>query len=948
MKRILLEYGIAACVFSLPANGVAQQNPCFTSPHPPPQRVSAPGDSATSSPPPVTCDTPAAGKRVAVTAEEYLGTQVFHALYLPTDWEPGGKYPVIVEYAPNRTNVFDGTVEDTQMGYYQSGGEGFIWITMPFIDYTTTPAKVATTWWGNGSVDDPIGEQLSAEYTKTNLIRTLEKYGGDPSSVFLTGFSRGAIGAGYVGLRDAEMADIWLGFLPHSHHDGGSFTPDPDFERLSRIAGRASFITYGDSTLDGGSSNSLAGVSILDQLGFPVEAHELIGVPHTDKWIEDDATASSLAVRQKLRDWLADTITNKPGTHSILGEVLDAEGRPVEGARIQSGDTHWTFTSINGSYELAGLVDGQRELSVSHPTFEFVNAERQIALFGEDLHNQVFVATQPVPEPASSCLLIGLLFALIARRPDLGHRQCAVFHRLSGSIRSLLTSLTLAAATSLAISYHSLSAESDLILCDFDDDDLTVPELQAEHVTARHSDGALQVKLLSSDGNPTLTWNLPDNLRNLSSHRYLAVDITNLNDKPATLTFWALSGAGWVGMNSAALTDKGREVLDPATTNTLKIDLHGRYSGPDALATAIDPAEVKQIQLVFENRQGGDKFNVDSIRAIGDPPAKTLGQSARMEVPEVGDGPPAAGARVRRTLPEYEQTDLTHVLYLPVEWQASGCYPVIVEYTGNRFYHKFCHSTGYNQQGHLAYGLSRRGGYIALTLPFVSEDGLREQSNGWGNPDKTVDYCLKAIRDACENYGGDPSAVIVTGFSRGALACNYIALRNDQVADVWLAFLGNPNRVLPLGENGWHGSGIGWNERAQRILGRSCFLQMPRLGPAHVDIQYLEQSEATIATEKWLQKVIQAKPGTFSIRGSIIDEQGHPMAGVRVESGPTHFTCSDEAGNYKLEGLVGKSRAVTTAKSGYSFTPTVQHVDLDEHVSKSVQFRAARSRSHSD
>lgn len=946
MNKTLLVCSVAAWVFSMPAYGPAQQNPCFTPPPPPPQRALSPGNSTFSSPPPVTCDSPAPGKRVAVTAEEYLGTDVFHTLYLPTDWAPGKLYPVIVEYAPNQTSDFDGTVEDTQLGFYQSGGEGFIWVTMPFINYTTGPPRQATTWWGDGSVRDPIGEQLSAEYTKTNLIRILENYGGDPSSVLLTGFSRGAIATGYIGLRDEEMADIWLGFLPHSHHDGGSFTPDPGLERLSRIAGRASFITYGQQNLDGGSTNSLAGVAILDQLGFPVESHELIGVAHTDTWIEDDASASSLAVRDSLRQWLADTIANKPGTYSIFGEVVDANGHPVAGARIQSGATHWTFSDQHGSYELAGLVEGERKLSVSHSRFEFVDAERQIALQGEDLQDQVFVATTAVPEPAGSCLSIGGLLALFTGRSCLRRRQRVACRQSSGTIQSVLPSITLAAATSLAISCQALSAESDLLLCDLSDEDSTAKQLRAEHVTTRCAEGALQFDLISSGENPKLTWNLPQNLRDLSARHYAAIEITNLNDKPATCTFWALSGAGWGGMNSAALTDNGREVLEPGSTTTLKIDLHGRYPGPDALATAIDPADVKQLQLVFEMRQGSYKFRADNFRAMGDPPAETLGQSARMDVPEVVDDPPAAGARVRHTLPAYGHTKLTHVLYLPPGWKAAERYPVIVEYTGNRFYHKFCHSTGYCEQGHLAYALARRGGFIGLTLPFVSEDGLCEQPDGWGSPDRTVDYCLQAIRDACENYGGDPRAVIVTGFSRGSIACNYIALRNDEIADVWLAFLGNPDRVLPEGEKGWHNSEIGWNDRAQRIVGRSCFLQMPKLGPAHVDVQYLEDSKATVATREWLEKVIKEKPGVYAVGGTIADEHGSPVAGVRVQSGPTHFTLTDDNGNYVLEGLVGKSRVVGVSKPGYQLTPAEQRVDLDEDDLRAVHFRAVRV--HSD
>ena len=44
---------------------------------------------------------PAAGKRVAQTHPDYAKTDVYHSIYLPTDWEPGKQYPIIFEYAGN-------------------------------------------------------------------------------------------------------------------------------------------------------------------------------------------------------------------------------------------------------------------------------------------------------------------------------------------------------------------------------------------------------------------------------------------------------------------------------------------------------------------------------------------------------------------------------------------------------------------------------------------------------------------------------------------------------------------------------------------------------------------------------------------------------------------------------------------------------------------------------
>ena len=81
--------------------------------------------------PAVTEGKPAPGKRVRQVASEYIGSQVYHLLYLPTDWIEGEKYPVIVEYDGNKYKTSPGTVEGSNLGYGISGGKGFIWICLP-------------------------------------------------------------------------------------------------------------------------------------------------------------------------------------------------------------------------------------------------------------------------------------------------------------------------------------------------------------------------------------------------------------------------------------------------------------------------------------------------------------------------------------------------------------------------------------------------------------------------------------------------------------------------------------------------------------------------------------------------------------------------------------------------------------------------------------------------
>ena len=46
--------------------------------------------------PPLETGQPAAGKRVRQVLPAYRETSVYHSVYLPTDWQPGKRYPVIV------------------------------------------------------------------------------------------------------------------------------------------------------------------------------------------------------------------------------------------------------------------------------------------------------------------------------------------------------------------------------------------------------------------------------------------------------------------------------------------------------------------------------------------------------------------------------------------------------------------------------------------------------------------------------------------------------------------------------------------------------------------------------------------------------------------------------------------------------------------------------------
>lgn len=186
--------------------------------------------------------TPAAGKRVRVTSPEYVGSEVYHTIYLPANWQKDGKrLPIIFEYTGNffPQSGSTGEVKDAGLGYGLSGGR-YIWVSLPYI--RTDGKGNEVTWWGD--------EDKTIQYAKTNVPRIIKGYGGDPSAVFLCGFSRGAIGVNYLGLHDDEISSLWTTFITHDHFDGVRAWGKSEWgspldkyraeaaERLKRVAGR--------------------------------------------------------------------------------------------------------------------------------------------------------------------------------------------------------------------------------------------------------------------------------------------------------------------------------------------------------------------------------------------------------------------------------------------------------------------------------------------------------------------------------------------------------------------------------------------------------------------------------------------------------------------------------------------------------------------------------------
>jgi hypothetical protein len=253
--------------------------------------------------PPLTIVQPGAGNRVSQTTSGWEGTKVHHILYLPTDWQPNQKLPVIVEYAGNGNyknkygDISEGIVEGSRLGYGMSAGKGFIWICMPYVQVLEGKSN-ATVWWGD------------VEETKRYCLATVRdvctRFGGDAEKVILCGFSRGSIGCNFIGLHDDEISKLWRGFVCHSHYDGviekwpyrGADRASA-LVRLKRLNGRPQFISHEVSAA--ATEEYLKATNILGNFTFvPIPYRN-----HSDAWVLRD-----IPERRKLREWLTKVIGN--------------------------------------------------------------------------------------------------------------------------------------------------------------------------------------------------------------------------------------------------------------------------------------------------------------------------------------------------------------------------------------------------------------------------------------------------------------------------------------------------------------------------------------------------------------------------------------------------------------------------------------------------------------
>lgn len=183
--------------------------------------------------------------------------------------------------------------------------------------------------------------------------------------------------------------------------------------------------------------------------------------------------------------------------------------------------------------------------------------------------------------------------------------------------------------------------------------------------------------------------------------------------------------------------------------------------------------------------------------------------------PPMSTSAPGAGRRVAATTPGWPQ-DAYHAVYLPPEWtNESARMPLIIELAGNGPWQSPYGdvSLGRPEGSNLGFGITAGVGAVWVSVPMLTDDGEFVETWWWGCPPvapftgtpptttgAAAGHCGAAcnttaserfladtVRYALRAYNADPARVIIAGFSRGAVAVNYLGLGNDDVASLWAA-----------------------------------------------------------------------------------------------------------------------------------------------------------------
>jgi hypothetical protein len=82
---------------------------------------------------------------------------------------------------------------------------------------------------------------------------------------------------------------------------------------------------------------------------------------------------------------------------------------------------------------------------------------------------------------------------------------------------------------------------------------------------------------------------------------------------------------------------------------------------------------------------------------------------------------------------------------------------------------------------------------------------MQNEVTWWGDNEATAAYARTIIPRIIQQYKGDSNAVILCGFSRGAIGVSYVGLQDDQTAALWSAFFSHDHFD---GEREW--TGLAW------------------------------------------------------------------------------------------------------------------------------------------
>lgn len=389
--------------------------------------------------------------------------------------------------------------------------------------------------------------------------------------------------------------------------------------------------------------------------------------------------------------------------------------------------------------------------------------------------------------------------------------------------------------------------------------------LEQEGITSSFipTNGTHVLRLTKTDKTPYAKVSLPAPSEgwNLGRARTVESEIINTGTTPVNVILWVVPDQGWNAVGkSETIAAGGRQLL--------KCDLRTSFSDK---TPKLNPARIQAIEVMLTKASIGSSIEVTRLTSQGSAD-KWVMPAGRIEVPNMERALPAAGKRVRYPLKD-ETANRYCALYLPESWTPTGSYPVIVEFPGNLYYTQHCYSTGRPEQCAIGMGMNRAVESIWISMPFVDYAQRGIAPSGWGNADDTADYTVRMVREIIQHFGGDAANVVLTGFSRGAIACGYIGRRNAEIASLWKGF----HACQHYDGDGWGGATLaGAKERAHRIGPRPIFQTDNSAEPmvtmlnevgakvtyatsglgAHATAMFLDERPSTIQLQNWYRKLV--------------------------------------------------------------------------------------------